>query len=94
MNTETENGTQMTLEQWLPQACPQQTVGVSGSHARTSALPENRQDSADTVLLCFFAVTGLIRDTEEENRPKYLFIENVENLLSINMGGRFPQTSH
>ena len=34
----------------------------------------------------FFAVTGLIRDTEEENRPKYLFIENVENLLSINGG--------
>lgn len=37
----------------------------------------------------FFAVTGLIRDTEEENRPKYLFIENVENLLSINGGGDF-----
>ena len=34
----------------------------------------------------FFAVTRLIRDTEEENRPKYLFIENVENLLSINGG--------
>lgn len=34
----------------------------------------------------FFAVTRLIRDTEEENRPRYLFIENVENLLSINGG--------
>ena len=37
----------------------------------------------------FFAVTRLIRDTEEENRPRYLFIENVENLLSINGGGDF-----
>lgn len=37
----------------------------------------------------FFAVTRLIRDAEEENRPEYLFIENVENLLSINGGGDF-----
>lgn len=35
----------------------------------------------------FFAVTRLIRDLEEEDRPKYLFIENVKNLLSINRGG-------
>ena len=34
----------------------------------------------------FFAVTRLIRDLEEEDRPKYLFIENVKNLLSINRG--------
>lgn len=37
----------------------------------------------------FFAVTKLIRDLEEEDRPKYLFIENVKNLLSINRGGDF-----
>ena len=35
----------------------------------------------------FFAVTKLIRDLKEEDRPKYLFIENVENLLSVNRGG-------
>ncbi|MGY5233604.1 DNA cytosine methyltransferase [Lactiplantibacillus plantarum] len=34
----------------------------------------------------FFAVTGLIRDLEEEDRPSYLLIENVKNLLSINRG--------
>lgn len=37
----------------------------------------------------FFTVTRLIRDTKEENRPKYLFIENVKNLLSINGGTDF-----
>ena len=37
----------------------------------------------------FFTVTRLIRDTEEENRPKYLFIENVKNLLSVNGGADF-----
>lgn len=37
----------------------------------------------------FFTVTRLIRDTEEENRPEYLFIENVKNLLSVNGGVDF-----
>lgn len=39
----------------------------------------------------FFAVTRLIRDTEEENRPTYLFIENVKNLLSVNRGFDFAK---
>lgn len=34
----------------------------------------------------FFAVTKLIRDLEEKDRPRYLFIENVKNLLSVNRG--------
>ena len=37
----------------------------------------------------FYAVTDLIRNTKEENRPSYLFIENVKNLLSINRGFDF-----
>ncbi|MGV0167626.1 DNA cytosine methyltransferase [Furfurilactobacillus sp. WILCCON 0119] len=37
----------------------------------------------------FFTVTGLIRDLEETNRPSYLLIENVKNLLSINRGFDF-----
>lgn len=39
----------------------------------------------------FFAVTRLIRDTKEEDRPKYLFIENVKNLLSVNGGFDFAK---
>ncbi|RDG24599.1 hypothetical protein DQM20_14095 [Lactiplantibacillus plantarum] len=37
----------------------------------------------------FFTVTGLIRDLEEKDRPSYLLIENVKNLLSINRGFDF-----
>ncbi len=37
----------------------------------------------------FFAVTGLIRKLKEKDRPRYLFIENVKNLLSINKGWDF-----
>lgn len=94
MNTETENGTQMTLEQWLPQACPQQTVGVSGSHARTSALPENRQDSADTVLLCFSQLQGLLETQKKKIDPNTCLLRTWKTYLALTGGGRFPQTSH
>lgn len=39
----------------------------------------------------FFAVTNLIRELKEEDRPKYLFIENVKNLLSVNGGFDFAK---
>lgn len=39
----------------------------------------------------FFAVTKLVRDLEEKDRPTYLFIENVKNLLSVNGGFDFAK---
>ncbi|HCD08216.1 MAG TPA: DNA (cytosine-5-)-methyltransferase [Lactobacillus sp.] len=39
----------------------------------------------------FFAVTRLIRDLEEKDRPSILLIENVKNLLSINKGFDFAK---
>lgn len=47
MNTETENGIQMTLEMWMPEACPRQIVGASEHHAGTSLPQENEQDWTD-----------------------------------------------
>lgn len=39
----------------------------------------------------FFTVTGLLRELKEEDKPKYLLIENVKNLLSINKGWDFAK---
>jgi DNA (cytosine-5)-methyltransferase 1 len=39
----------------------------------------------------FFAVTRVIRDLEEKDRPSVLFIENVKNLLSVNRGLDFAK---
>lgn len=39
----------------------------------------------------FFAVTNLIRGQAEKDRPSYLLIENVKNLLSINRGVDFAR---
>lgn len=55
---------------------PCQDISVAGNKA---GFKGNRSS-------LFFAVTRLIRDTKEENRPKYLFIENVRNLFSVNEG--------
>lgn len=37
----------------------------------------------------FYSVTGLIRKLKEKDRPEYLFIENVDNLLGNNKGHDF-----
>ncbi len=37
----------------------------------------------------FFRVMRLVQDLEEKDRPAYLFIENVKNLLSVNGGADF-----
>ncbi|STX20402.1 DNA cytosine methyltransferase [Levilactobacillus brevis] len=39
----------------------------------------------------FFTVTELLREIEEKDRPSYLLIENVKNLLSINGGWDFAK---
>lgn len=39
----------------------------------------------------FFRVMYLIGQLEEENRPTYLFVENVKNLLSVNVGWDFAR---
>lgn len=37
----------------------------------------------------FYGVTKLIRELKKEDKPEYLFIENVKNLLSVNEGFDF-----
>lgn len=39
----------------------------------------------------FFAVTDIIKHLPEEDKPKYLIIENVKNLLSVNRGYDFAK---
>ena len=39
----------------------------------------------------FFTIMGLLKEIPEEDRPTYLFAENVKNLLSINRGYDFAR---
>ena len=74
------NGTKMMLDGFSQRTYRGPTAGALDFPARTSALPESRQDSKET---------GAVFFSEEKDRPMYLFIENVKNLLSINGGWDF-----
>lgn len=89
MNTETENGLQMTLEQWLPEACPRQTVGVSDSRVRTSVLQESKQGSVDTVLLCFSQLQGLLETRKKKIDPDTCLLRTWKTYLALTGGGDF-----
>lgn len=58
---------------------PCQDISVAG---KQKGLAGNRSG-------LFHTVINLLKDTEEENRPSVLFIENVKNLLSVNRGYDF-----
>lgn len=58
---------------------PCQDISVAGKQA---GLDGNRSG-------LFHTVIKLLEDTKKENRPSYLFIENVKNLLSVNRGFDF-----
>lgn len=58
---------------------PCQDISVAGKQA---GLGGNRSG-------LFHTVIKLLEDTKKENRPSYLFIENVKNLLSVNRGFDF-----
>ena len=58
---------------------PCQDISVAG---KQKGLAGNRSG-------LFHTVINLLKDTEEENRPSVLFIENVKNLLSVNRGFDF-----
>ena len=91
MNTEMENGTQMTFEECMPETFQKPTAGVSDSLARTYPLQESKLDFKETVQACFFRVMYLVGQLKEEDKPTYLFIENVKNLLSVNGGWDFAR---
>lgn len=61
---------------------PCQDLSVAG---RQAGITEGNRSSL------FFEIMRLLKETEKENRPRYIFLENVKNLLSINQGWDFAQ---
>lgn len=48
-----ESGTQMTLEEYMPETFQKQIAGVSDSHVKTSPLQESNLGFKETVQACF-----------------------------------------
>ena len=89
MNTEMENGIQMTLEMWMPEACPKLTAGVLAHPVRISLLQENEQDLGGDRSSLVREVFRILREIKEESRPEWLIYENVKGMLSSNRGFDF-----
>ena len=85
-----ENGMQMTFEEYMPETFQKQTAGASDSLARTYPLQESKPDFKETVQVCFSELCT-VGQLKEEDKPTYLFIENVKNLLSVNGGWDFAR---
>lgn len=48
-----ESGTQMTLEEYMPETFQEQIAGVLDSHVKTSQLQESNLGFKETVQACF-----------------------------------------
>lgn len=93
MNTETENGTQMTLEECVPMIFRKQTVGVSDSHAKTSQLQENSLDFKETVQACFSELCTLSDSSKKKINPLTFSLRTLRICLVLMEDGISPDCS-
>ena len=93
MNTEMENGTQMTLEECVPMISPKQTVGVSDSHAKTSQSQENNLDFKETVQACFSELCTLSDSSKKKINPLTFSLRTLRICLVLMEDGISPNYS-
>lgn len=70
---------------------PEADIWTFGSPCQNISLAGNRQGLKGKQSALFFEVMRLLKDRPEVSKPKYLFMENVKNLLSINGGRDFAK---
>lgn len=93
MNTEMENGTQMTLEECVPMISPKQTVGVSDSHAKTSQSQESNLDFKETVQACFSELCTLSDSSKKKINPLTFSLRTLRICLVLMEDGISPNYS-
>ena len=82
------NGLEKISQKLEQKSYQEQMCGVWDSHARTYQSEEVKLDSMGIVQVCFSQLQDLL-GIKNKDRPKYLFIENVRNLFSVNQGFDF-----
>lgn len=90
MNTEMENGTQMTLEECVPMISQKQTVGASDSHAKTSQSQENNLDFKETVQACFLELCTLSDSSKKKINPLTFSLRTLRICLVLMEDGISP----
>lgn len=93
MNTEMENGTQMTLEECVPMISQKQTVGASDSLAKISQLPESNLDFKGTVQACFSELCTLSDSSKKKINPLTFSLRTLRICLVLMEDGISPGCS-
>ena len=88
-----ENGTQMTLYEFMPGTFQKQIVGASDFHARTSPLQENKWDFKETVQACFSELCTFLDKYQKKKDPLTCSLRTLKISLVLMEDGTSPDFS-
>lgn len=93
MSTETANGTQMTLEEFMPGTFQRQIAGASDFRVRISPLQENNSDFRETVQACFSELCILSDNSKKRINPLTFSLRTLRICLVLMEDGISPDCS-
>ena len=88
-----ESGSQMTLEQFMPEIFQQPTRGVSDSHARISASQEDKSGFTETVQACFSELCTWLDKSRKQRNPLTCSLRMLRICLVLMEDGISPDFS-
>lgn len=88
-----ENGTQMTLEECMPETFQKSTAGASDSPVRTYPLQENKLDFKETVQACFSELCTLSDSSKKKINPLTFSLRTLKICLVLMEDGISPDCS-
>ena len=87
------NGTQVTLDEFMPEIFQTQTVGASDSLVRTSALQENNSDLLATAQACFSELCTFLDSSKKKRDPLTYSLRMLRTCLVLMEDGISPDFS-
>ena len=84
------NGTQMTLDQWMPDASPTPIVGVSVFPVRTSQLQESNSDLLETARHSFSELCTWLDNSKKKKDPLICSLRTLKICLVLMEDGTSP----
>ena len=88
-----ENGSQMTLDEFMPETFQKQTVGASDSHAKIFQLQENNLGFKETVQACFSELCTLSDNSKKKMNPLTFSLRTLKICLVLMEDGISPDCS-
>ena len=88
-----ESGTQMTLEEYMPETFQKQIAGVSDSHVKTSLLQESNLGFKETVQACFSELCTLSDNSKKKIDPLTFSLRTLRICLVLMEDGISPDCS-